>query len=246
MTKTEKICADCKLEKPVTDFGFVNGKPNCYCRKCKSRRDGEYRKKHSEKIKEKKRVEYQESSEKVRQRSRDWYRANKEHACIVARKNVLRKRDYVLARQKEWYLRNKERILAKASEYRKINSFYISQWHAKWRSSNKAKIASLNRRYYIANKDKCYRHSAIRRARKQNAEGGHTKADILRILAAQKCKCIVCRTNIEKCYTVDHIVPLSRGGSDNPENLQMVCKSCNSKKGAKDPIEFMQASGFLL
>ena len=33
---------------------------------------------------------------------------------------------------------------------------------------------------------------------------------------------------------VDHIVARSRGGQNNPENLQLLCWGCNSSKGAKD------------
>jgi len=33
--------------------------------------------------------------------------------------------------------------------------------------------------------------------------------------------------------SVDHIVPRSRGGMDTLDNLQTLCRSCNSKKGQK-------------
>jgi hypothetical protein len=33
--------------------------------------------------------------------------------------------------------------------------------------------------------------------------------------------------------TIDHIVPRSKGGTDELGNLQTLCHSCNSKKGAK-------------
>lgn len=39
--------------------------------------------------------------------------------------------------------------------------------------------------------------------------------------------------------TLDHVVPQSRGGSHDPENLVTACRSCNSSKGAKTPEEWM-------
>jgi len=46
-------------------------------------------------------------------------------------------------------------------------------------------------------------------------------------------RCCNCQT--DKNLTLDHIIPVSKGGGDNIDNLQVLCRSCNSKKGNKIP-----------
>lgn len=46
-----------------------------------------------------------------------------------------------------------------------------------------------------------------------------------------KFKCVTCGT--DKNLTLDHIKPVSKGGTDDFSNLQLMCRSCNSRKGAK-------------
>ena len=62
-------------------------------------------------------------------------------------------------------------------------------------------------------------------------------------------KCAICGCDLDprdtwindegyKCFgrkypTVDHIIPLRHGGTDTLDNVQLVCKHCNSAKGAK-------------
>lgn len=42
---------------------------------------------------------------------------------------------------------------------------------------------------------------------------------------------------------IDHIVAVSKGGSNEPTNLRTLCRSCNSKKGASDEREtFLRSS----
>jgi 5-methylcytosine-specific restriction endonuclease McrA len=43
--------------------------------------------------------------------------------------------------------------------------------------------------------------------------------------------CKLCGTT--KDLTIDHIIPLSKGGDNILENYQILCRSCNSKKGTK-------------
>lgn len=44
-------------------------------------------------------------------------------------------------------------------------------------------------------------------------------------------KCSICGKPVKfKKMTIDHIMPLSRGGTNDIKNLQLACKRCNSMK----------------
>ena len=56
----------------------------------------------------------------------------------------------------------------------------------------------------------------------------------------QKGVCLGCGTHYDyKIFHLDHRKPRSKGGRDEKENLQLLCGSCNSRKGAKDERECM-------
>ena len=42
-------------------------------------------------------------------------------------------------------------------------------------------------------------------------------------------------------FTVDHVIPRSRGGTDHPDNLQLLCAACNSQKGNRTQAELIVA-----
>ena len=49
-------------------------------------------------------------------------------------------------------------------------------------------------------------------------------------------RCIYCGQKGQ--LTVEHMIPLSRGGPDHPDNAVWVCSTCNSRKGDKRLYEF--------
>jgi len=59
--------------------------------------------------------------------------------------------------------------------------------------------------------------------------GRHTKTEWLGLVTAAGGVCVLC--GVAAVEAKDHIVPLSRGGSDGISNIQPVCQSCNSRKG---------------
>jgi 5-methylcytosine-specific restriction endonuclease McrA len=42
--------------------------------------------------------------------------------------------------------------------------------------------------------------------------------------------CVHC--GADEDLTIDHIIPVAAGGTDDPANLQVLCRRCNSAKGA--------------
>lgn len=76
------------------------------------------------------------------------------------------------------------------------------------------------------------------RAARAGAAGSHSAQDISEIYEAQGGRCYYCGSELNGKYHVDHMVPLFRGGSNNPDNLRCACPSCNCSKGTKTHWEF--------
>jgi len=56
-------------------------------------------------------------------------------------------------------------------------------------------------------------------------------------------RCAYCRRNGGALHR-DHVVPLSRGGFDTPQNVVPSCASCNLSKGDRDVREWMASMGY--
>lgn len=121
----------------------------------------------------------------------------------------------------------RERARERQRKYRKRHPDRV-------RESN---IRSL-RKWREENREAYRIHCRKRRKLEHNAEGSHTAADIKAIFIAQRGLCF-CGDDLGITYHVDHMIPLSRGGSDFPENLQLLCPPCNHSKRNKTMSEWI-------
>lgn len=55
--------------------------------------------------------------------------------------------------------------------------------------------------------------------------------------------CFYCKQKFPpEQLTMDHVVPLARGGKSTPGNVVPCCKDCNNKKKFKTPVELLLES----
>jgi 5-methylcytosine-specific restriction endonuclease McrA len=159
------------------------------------------------------------------------------------------------ARNLQWYYLNHKREKEKQRERNRIYRRKLTATQKRdrscvqllWRKKNRKYIREVVKRWRANNPLRVRKQASDRRARKLAAPGSHTLDDIAAIFLAQGGRCAGCGILLTvKTRTVDHITPLSRGGSNDKRNLQIMCRSCNSSKRARDAIEFSQSRGLLL
>ena len=64
-----------------------------------------------------------------------------------------------------------------------------------------------------------------------------------RLYGEQEGVCVGCETHFPfRVMDVDHILPRSKGGTDHPDNLQLLCSGCNRSKGGRTMAEWRAAT----
>lgn len=175
-----------------------------------------------------------------------YYKANA--AAVLARVAAAYQADPSKTKKRaaDWYKQNTDRAKENAKAWGAKNRGLKAAYNAAWIARNPEKAREMRRRTHAANPDASKSRTRTYRARKRGADGTHTASDIKYLLVLQLGKCAVCKVKVGANYHVDHIVPLALGGANSRINLQILCQSCNTSKGAKHPVDFMRKRGYLI
>lgn len=133
--------------------------------------------------------------------------------CKAYRKRNLEK---VKADIQKWHREHREELKVKAVLRRHANPEPHRAQTREWRKSHLE--------FYKV-------RAAVRRTKKTEAGGNFTVEEWLALCKYYGKRCLCCG-KIRK-LTADHVIPVSKGGSSNIENIQPLCGPCNSTKNDK-------------
>lgn len=107
-----------------------------------------------------------------------------------------------------------------------------------WREQNPERVIAKNAAFRAANPDYGVMWNRHQRAREAGAPGTFTLEDLNSLRKRQRNRCNGCGKR--RKLGVDHIIPLSRGGTNWPDNIQLLCHSCNGRKERKTMEEWLR------
>ena len=216
-----KVCSKCGNEKFLSDFHAekrgLHG-VRSICKECDSARQKLYRDAHKEEAKIVRAKYILENAEKISIKNKEHKSKNKEKNKIL---------------RGIWKLKNPEKVTKHKRDSNARHRITISKKIKDWHKNN-------------PNASQIYRQN--RRTVLLKGDGKLSKGIFAKLFELQKGRCITCHEDLSKTAPkspIDHVIPLSKGGLNIDSNVQLLCKTCNLRKNAKDPLKFMQEMGFL-
>lgn len=228
-----KICKQCGEEKPLQDFGSVSRNKDGHsgtCKTCRCQNLAEWRQK----------ILSSESSKKcarcgIEKPMGEF--SNHPSYCRECRRALDReydqkpvRREYKRQNCREWRRRNREHV----AEYKRQRLLNPETRKAERKAAN-----IRGRRYYANNKEKCFDHAARRRARIKGAY--EEKVDRLAIAERDNWTCHICGKKVSrKDMSLDHLIPIAKGGKHCASNVKLAHLQCNRQRGTgKIPAQLL-------
>jgi 5-methylcytosine-specific restriction endonuclease McrA len=148
------------------------------------------------------------------------------------RRHYLRHKDKVIAANKRWALANPKKIRAIKSAWKKRNPEINRRYVKDYQKRNPEKVRYWKRMSYTKNPEAFKINAREYKHRKRSVSFIDCTSKI-RLLRIERFCRWCCRKLNESNLSIDHVIPLSRGGTHVPDNLVACCRSCNRSKSNK-------------
>lgn len=142
--------------------------------------------------------------------------------------------------KKRWYAREyksgsdyQRRVSEAGKKHRAENPGLNAERCRRYKAANREILYQKNRAYNKANPERARAWKKLYKHRKRNAVGHFTPEQLKARIEYYGSKCYVCQEPYEE---IDHVIPLSRGGTNWPGNLRPICSPCNKMKGNRIAI----------
>ena len=203
-----------------------------------------YAEQHQAELTAYKEAHYAEHQEEQIARNRQYYAEHKQQVS-----------DYGKRRR----LENPEKKREQNKRYRETHSIEKRARDKQYKEDHRAERMQQSRKYYEEHREKILVYAKLyiqtergiiakrvgshnRRARKKKAPGSHTTDQLYQQFMRQDGKCFYCQVQLQHArnsWNADHVIPLSRGGSNGIENIVIACPTCNRRKNDKLPHEWL-------
>lgn len=145
-----------------------------------------------------------------------------------------------LPRSKEHSMKIGDAIRGRKHTQKELSKMRVAhslEKHHNWKggiSKNKDYFKNRDKNLPEEKKRKLYWHRNLRNRMKRSASGNHSFKEWEKLKKDFNFSCVCCKkSEPEIKLTEDHIVPVSKGGSNDISNIQPLCKSCNCRKHDK-------------
>lgn len=166
---------------------------------------------------------YQQANiDRINERRREYKAEYREHFNEYDREYHRKNPEPKRARDRKYRQEHQEEIKIKKS---------ISNKRRRSTEEYKKRSVEYNRQYRQLHPEQNAQNFNNRRARILQAGGSFTSKEWQNLCAYYNHMCLCCgRREPEIKLTADHVIPLSKGGTNFIDNIQPLCQSCNSSK----------------
>ena len=228
-----KICLGCGIPKLLSDFHKDKNAKDGLCSRCK-KCVKRYQQSHKKEMAETRRQYTKKNKAKIAEQKRQYNTAHKEEITAYKKQHRIDNIEEISESERQYRETHKE----ERAEYRRLHKKESSEYHKKRYKDNKKEEDERSRKYrQTENGKNLHRKSEHkRRALKLNAELEEFSSNEIFERDGYICQLCGKKTRPDCKWThklfpnLDHIIPLSKGGSHTKSNTQCLCRRCNVTK----------------